>query len=106
MRGARGVSLVEMMFVLGLMGVIAGISVPMISTTVGYFRLSGDARAVSNAVAVAKMRAAANFSRTRLYVDLTGRTFHVDSWTKTGTPDWTLTVGSWMLASRDSFGFA
>ena len=59
--------------VVGLIGVISAIAVPMFGNALANFRLSGDARSVSNAVAVAKMRAASDFSRVRLYVDLAGQ---------------------------------
>ena len=87
------------------MGILAAIAIPMMANSVSYFRLSGDARSVSNAIAVAKMRAASNFSRTRLYVDLSANRFRIETWQKTGTPDWTTTVGSVTLESRDRFGF-
>ncbi|MBI3490543.1 MAG: hypothetical protein HY047_01905 [Acidobacteria bacterium] len=92
------------MFVVALTGVIAAIAVPMMANSLGFFRLSGDARSVSNAVAVAKMRAASDFSRVRLYVDLTGKSHHIESWDKT-TSHWTVEGGSTYLSSNVSFGF-
>ena len=68
--------------VVGLIGIISAIAVPMFGNAIASFRLSGDARSISNAVAVAKMRAASDFSRSRLYVDLDDRTFHMERWDK------------------------
>jgi len=101
----RGFSLLELLFVVAVTGVIAAIAMPMMAKSIDYFRLSGDARSVSNATALAKMRAAATFSRGRLYVDLTGKTFRVESWQKTGTPGWAAVEGTTNRNSNDTFGF-
>src|SRR5262245_28607092 len=66
---SRGFSLLEMMFVVLIAMTVTAIAIPMSGNILGYFRLSGDARAVSNAVAVTKMRAASDFTRARLYFD-------------------------------------
>lgn len=49
-------------------------------------RLSGDARGVHHAVGLAKMRAGAQFTRERLYVDLTSNSYHLEYWDKSLTP--------------------
>src|SRR5437868_14874198 len=67
---ARGFSLMEMMFVLGISAVVGAVAVPMTGGSLNYFRLSGDARGVSNTVAVAKMQAAAHFTKARVFVNL------------------------------------
>ena len=74
----------EILIVVALIGILATMAAPMFNGAIQSFRLSGDARSISNATAVAKMRAAAEFSRVRLYVDLPGRTFHVQTFDKTG----------------------
>jgi len=94
------------MFVLGLIGIISAIAVPMMANAIGNFRLSGDARSVSNAVAVAKMRAASAFTRVRLYVDLTSKGHHIE-WLDTSlTPaHWTPEGGTTYLSSSVTFSF-
>ena len=91
-----------MVFVLGLICTISAIAVPMVAGALAEFRVGGDARGVSNAIAVAKMRAASDFSRVRLYVDLGARTHHVETWNKT-TLQWTVEGGSTSLSSTVSF---
>lgn len=81
----KGFSLIEMMMVVGIIGVLAVISVPMTGNALKYIKINGDARDLSNAAAVAKMRAAAKFTRARLYVDLTGGTFYIQTFDKTVT---------------------
>ena len=105
MRSARGMSLIEMLAVLAVMATVAGIAAPMVVNALAYFRVSGDARGISNAVALAKMRAAADFSQVRLYVDLSARSHHLETWDKTGL-QWTAEGGNSNLSSGVSFGYA
>lgn len=104
LRRESGFTILETVIVLGLIGVISVIAVPMFGSMISGFRLSGDARSVSNAVAVAKMRAASDFSRVRLYVDLSTRSHHIEAWDKT-TSQWTVEGGSTYLSTNVSFGW-
>jgi prepilin-type N-terminal cleavage/methylation domain-containing protein len=95
---SRGFSLIELLMVVGIMGVIAVIAVPMSGNSIRYLKLSGDARDVANATAVAKMRAAAKFTQSRLYVDINGRAFYVQTLDK-ATNAWVTEGGSTLLSS-------
>lgn len=98
----RGFSLLETLMVVAITGIIAAVAVPMMANALGFYRLSGDARSVSNATAVAKMRGAAEFTRVRLYVDLAGRTHHIETWNK-ATCTWGIQGGSTGLSSGVRF---
>jgi Tfp pilus assembly protein FimT len=104
---AGGFTILETLFYVGLLGVIMAIAVPMSGNALGYYRLSGDARSASNALALAKMRAASVFSRERVYVDLSSNAYHLETWHKitdtTGT--WNAEGSNNTLSSRVSFGF-
>jgi prepilin-type N-terminal cleavage/methylation domain-containing protein len=103
-RRQAGFSLLELLVVVGLTTVIAAIAVPMMSNTIGDFRIRGDARALNSAVSLAKLRAASAFTQTRLYVDLSANTFHVESWQKTATPAaWVTEGGTTTLSTNDTF---
>ena len=52
--GENGFSILELMVVVGIIGVISAIAVPMMKNTVGNFRLSGDARGLANGVSLAR----------------------------------------------------
>jgi len=101
---ARGVSLLEMLVVLAIVGVLAAVAIPMTGNALANFRLSGDQRSVSNQISVAKMRAASSFSRTRLYVNLTARTFRIETWNKT-TSAWAAESGDTSLSPGVTFSF-
>jgi prepilin-type N-terminal cleavage/methylation domain-containing protein len=109
-KDSRGFSLVELMMVVAIMGVLVAITVPMSGNTIRYLKLSGDARELSNATAVAKMRAAAKFTKSRLYLDITGRAFYVQTLNKTVTIPcptgcWETEGGATSLSSTVIFGF-
>jgi len=102
----RGFSLIEMLMVVGITTVVAAMAVPMMSNTIGNFRLSGDAHSVASAMALAKLRAASNFSQARLFVDLTTRTFHVETLQKPpAAVAWITDGGSTTLSTGVTFGF-
>jgi len=77
--------------------------VPATINTVHSFRINGNAHGLVNHLSVAKMRAAANFTRTRLYVDLSGNTYRVEALQKT-TGNWVTEGGTERLSSGVTFG--
>jgi prepilin-type N-terminal cleavage/methylation domain-containing protein len=102
---SRGFTLLELLFVALIVATVVAIAIPMAGNTIGNARLSGDARGVTNDVAVAKMRAASDFTHARLYVDLAGNSHHVDSYVKTGTPGWLARTGPTYLSGGVSFNY-
>jgi prepilin-type N-terminal cleavage/methylation domain-containing protein len=99
-----GFTLLETLFVVALMGVISVIAVPMAANALANFRLTGDVRGAANAIALAKMRAASDFTRVRLYVDRSTKAHHLETFNQT-TNQWT-TEGGWTyLSTNTQFSF-
>ncbi len=105
-RRPSGFTLIETLMVVALVGVVSVIAVPMFGNMLGNFRVTGDARGLFNSAAVAKMRAASTFSRTRLYVDIVGEQYFMQTWDKTSpTCCWVTEGGSTYLSPGVSFGY-
>jgi prepilin-type N-terminal cleavage/methylation domain-containing protein len=108
--GERGFSLIEMLMVVAIIGVLASVALPITGNALRYAKISGDARDLSNAAAVAKMRAASKFTQVRLFADLTAGSYYMQT-CNTPTagvpcPAWTTEGGSTLLSNTVSFGYS
>lgn len=90
-----GFSLLELLVVIVVMAVIAAMAIPTWLRMQKNARLNGDAHALASTLSVAKMRAAANFTESRVFFFAgTDKTqyFRIDVWNKTantgGTGCW------------------
>ncbi|MCC7417104.1 MAG: prepilin-type N-terminal cleavage/methylation domain-containing protein [Acidobacteria bacterium] len=103
---AAGFTILELLIVVAITMVVAAIALPMTGSSIGGFRLQGDARSVASAVQLTKLRAAADFTKARLYTDLSTNAFHVEVWSK-DDDDWARVGGTTYLQSvTESFSFA
>ena len=100
-----GFSTIELLVALGIAGIVAAMAMPSTSRTLADLRLRGDARGIHNSVGVAKMRAAARYSRERLYADLTTNSYKIQYWDKS-TSSWIdENPSSTRLSSGVRFGY-
>jgi prepilin-type N-terminal cleavage/methylation domain-containing protein len=100
--GSEGFSAIELLIVLAIAGCVAAISIPASTSMVDEFRLNADAHGVSNSLALARMGAAANFTRARLYVDRGANNYRIERWNKTAAA-WEAVSGTSPLGNRDTF---
>jgi type II secretory pathway pseudopilin PulG len=103
----HGFSLVEVLMVTLIIIVLAAMGVPSLMSMVRGLRTGGDARDLNGLIIQAKMRAASNFARTRVYADLSANTFRIET-KPSATTSWTTDCPSGCnqsLSSGVSFGF-
>ena len=81
----RGFSIIEMLTTVLIAGALTAMAVPATLSVARKLRSGGDIREINGAVALAKMRAAADFTNARVYADLSGNTFRVERWDKSGS---------------------
>jgi prepilin-type N-terminal cleavage/methylation domain-containing protein len=106
LRLTGGFSLLELLLVVGMIGIISAIAVPMYDRTVSGYRTIGAARGLSNAIAVGKIRAAATFRRVRIYVDLSSQSHHLELLDRSVVPaHWTVEGGATQMPTGVTFGF-
>jgi prepilin-type N-terminal cleavage/methylation domain-containing protein len=103
--GHRGFSMIELTLVIAVSLIIAGMAIPAFLTIERNLRISGDARDINGDMAVAKMRAASDFTRARLYADLAADTFRIELWNKSGVGSWVTEGGTQPLSHGVSLGF-
>jgi len=106
LRGSSpGYSLVELVAYMAVIVTLAAFVLPFTRSSLNALNLTGDARNISSAVSLAKMRAAASFTKARVYVNLGTGTFWVERWQK-NTNTWVLEGIQKQLSTTVGFGFA
>jgi len=99
-----GFTLIDTLVVVAIICLVSAIALPSTTSMMSGYKLKGSAQAINNLVGLAKMRAAAQFSRARVYADLGARTFRLQVWNKT-TNQWVDDSGTTPLADGVTFGF-
>jgi Tfp pilus assembly protein FimT len=90
--------------VVALVGIIAGVAVPVTGSAMAGHRFRGDTQALSQMVGLAKMRASAAFTRARVRADLRAGTYALEVWDKTANA-WVLEGGIMRTSMGVRFGF-
>jgi type II secretory pathway pseudopilin PulG len=85
MERQSGFSTLELLVVIMMSLIVSAIAIPNFTNVDNYLRAAGDLRALNGITVQAKMRAAADFTHARAYIDLAGNTYHVEIWNKTNS---------------------
>ena len=93
----RGITMIELLVVIAVISVVAALAIPNLVRLQRNARLNGDAHNLAEVLSIAKMRAAANFTESRVFL-FTGtdklQYFRVDVWSKTANG--TGSAGCWV----------
>ena len=100
----RGASLLEVLFVVSAVLVLSAISVTKVLTITKNLSSQSDARTISGDTSLAKMSAASNFTRVRIYANLSGNAYEVDVWNKI-TSQWTTQQSSVRTLPHVTMGY-
>ena len=80
----RGFSTLELLIVVSISLVMAAITIPGYNSIRRAMRLNGDVRNLNGTINQAKVQAAADFTRARVFADLAANTFHIETWNRAG----------------------
>ncbi len=103
-RANPGFSLIEVLIGLAIVTILTVMAVPVLSSILRNLRADGDMRSLAGEITLAKMRAAASFSKARVRADLTARTFQLEVWDKTSSA-WTSEGGTQSLSRGINYGY-
>lgn len=99
----RGFSFVEL-FVVSAIVVLIIIAIPMVQNVSQDYRIVSDARGIAAQLALARMRAAAEFTRAEVNFDTSNNTYQVEVWNKS-TGAFVAEGGAQYLSQGDVFGY-
>jgi type II secretory pathway pseudopilin PulG len=99
-----GFSALELLLVVAIVIIVAGMAIPKLMSMVQNLRTAGDARDLNGVILMAKMRAASNFAQARVHADLNTQTFWVEV-EQSGATSWTPEGGTQLLSTGVTFGF-
>jgi Tfp pilus assembly protein FimT len=103
-RTEHGFTMVDTLVTVAIFGILAASTLPTVDGALAAYRLTSDARGLAQNLAVAKMRAASRFTRTRIHVDRDTRRYFTQTWNKT-TSQWDSDGSISYLSRGVSFGF-
>jgi prepilin-type N-terminal cleavage/methylation domain-containing protein len=98
----QGFTALELLIVLAIAGCVAAMAIPTSLNMVDEFSLSGDAHGVSNSLALARMGAAANYTRSRLFIDRLANTYRIERWNRAAAA-WQAVTGTSPLGPKNAF---
>ena len=106
--GNHGVALVQLLIAIFIMLTLTILAIPSIRATQADNRITGDAQGIAGRLALAKMKAAANFTQERLNFNLTAGTYSLEIYDRASSSfknDEGAQGGAQYLTTGDSFGF-
>jgi Tfp pilus assembly protein FimT len=79
---SHGFSMIELMLVVIGIIILSAIAIPSVTGLARSFRIGGDTREIAAQLNLARLRAAADYTHARVYVNLSANTYHLEVWNK------------------------
>jgi Tfp pilus assembly protein FimT len=98
LRRQDGFSLIDILAAILVIAIVSAMVLPATGSSLAAHRFRGDGQSVSNLLALAKMRAAAQSSRARLFVNRANNSYYMQTWQRPAGP-W-VTDGAVLQTSR------
>ena len=102
---ARGFSLLELAVVIAIILIVALVTGPSMQKTMAAYRGSAAISGIAGQLSLSRMRAASNFTRTRLVIDTSTNTYRREVYNKT-TAAYETEGGTQSLGQRVTFGYS
>jgi len=102
--GERGFSFLELMVAVAVTLVILIVALPTVQNFTQDYRIVSDARGIAAQLALARMRAASEFTRAEVNINTSSNTYQVEVWSKT-TEAFVAEGGAQGLSQGDVFGY-
>lgn len=99
-----GFSSFELLVVVVIVLMVGALATPVVVSTVRGLRIAGDAHSIAGEIGIAKMRAAADFTHSRVYLDTSANTYGLQRWRKS-VNSWVTEDGPYPLSANVSAGF-
>lgn len=103
LRRQDGFSLIDMLAAILVIGIVAAMVLPATGSSLAAQRFRGDGQAISNLLALAKMRAAALSTHARLFVNRANNTYSMQTWQRPAGP-WVTDGGVMQISRGVTFG--
>jgi prepilin-type N-terminal cleavage/methylation domain-containing protein len=107
-RENAGFSMIELLIVVAILLIVLAMVIPNMNNMLQNYRALGDTRGIAAQLALARMRAASDFTTARLNFSLTANTYQLEVWSKaanSGAGGYQLEGGVHSLSQGIFFGF-
>ncbi len=78
LKNSQGFSVTELLIIVGMLGIMASLSIPMLTSSMKDLQLLSDARSIASSLSYAKLSAASQMTRYRFSADLDSNQWSIE----------------------------